>query len=303
MGGSTCKVAALIYLATLRGTIRNPFSDLSRYVRDATRYPPSHGILNPRKPELELYSSHPIFDRYLQTLYWKFSLIRIKFQNFISIYEITDNDSRLLRCNISFRLFNSKHLKLLSIDRSPKNMAKFSYSKTRPWLHRSSPTMIAATNTHTHIYTRARTNTGCVLAAVFPVQWRGGRKPVSRLSRYTRISSWEEPMLQERGGEGRGGALHRARDERTNERNETRGGRRGGGGRGGGEPVFERSWRKWWLIHHIYWPTLPSYRPHPRHPPSAATNCPVTTPRTGRTDGRTAGRPAGRCYHVIGATH
>lgn len=280
-------------LATLRGTIRNPFSDLSRYVRDATRYPPSHGILNPRKPELELYSSHPIFDRYLQTLYWKFSLIRIKFQNFISIYEITDNDSRLLRCNISFRLFNSKHLKLLSIDRSPKNMAKFSYSKTRPWLHRSSPTMIAATNTHTHIYTRARTNTGCVLAAVFPVQWRGGRKPVSRLSRYTRISSWEEPMLQERGGEGRGGALHRARDERTNERNEGR--EEGRGGKRRRRASFRTVLEK--VV--AYTPHLLTYITLVSPPPSTPTigrhklsryNAAHGT--DGRTDGWTAGRPA-----------
>lgn len=52
-------------------------------------------------------------------------------------------------------------------------------------------------------------------------------------------------MLQK---EGRGGALHRARDERTKR---GAGGRRAEGGGGGREPVFERSWRKWWLIPHL----------------------------------------------------
>lgn len=151
--------------------------------------------------------------------------------------------------------------------------------------------MIAATNTHTHIYARAQTQDAS-LPRFSP--FNGGEEgnpfrgcPVIR--GYPRERSPCSRREEERGGVVRYTA--RGMNERTNE---TRGGRRGGGGRGGGEPVFERSWRKWWLIHHIYWPTLPSYRPHPRHPPSAATNCPVTTPRTGRTDGRTAGRPAGR---------
>lgn len=93
--------------------------------------------------------------------------------------------------------------------------------------------------------------------------------------------SWEEPVLQK---EGRGGALHRARDERT-KRGREGGGRRVGEGE---ESQFSNGPGESGGLYHIYWPTLPSYRPHPRHPPSAATNCPVTTPRTGRP----AGRPA-----------
>lgn len=84
--------------------------------------------------------------------------------------------------------------------------------------------------------------------------------------------------------------------------NETRGGRKEGGREGGEqeESQFSNGPGESGGLYHIYWPTLPSFRPHPRHPPSAATNCPVTTPRTGRP---AAGRSTGRCYHVIGATH
>lgn len=88
-----------------------------------------------------------------------------------------------------------------SIDRPEKHSWQNSSIRDPTLTPSTLPTMIAATaHTHIHTRTRARTNTGCVLAAVFPVQWRGGRKPVSRLSRYTRIYRERSPCSRRRGG-------------------------------------------------------------------------------------------------------
>lgn len=133
-----------------------------------------------------------------------------------------------------------------SIDRPEKHSWQNSSIRDPTLTPSTLPTMIAAT-AHTYAHTHARAHKpGCVLAAVFPVQWRGGRKPVSRLSRYTRIYRERSPCSRRRGG------VVRYTARGMNERNEgwEEGGREGGG-RAGGEPVFERSWRKWWLIPHL----------------------------------------------------
>lgn len=145
--------------------------------------------------------------------------------------------------------------------------------ETRPWLHRtpSSPP---------YLHTRARAQDASLPRfSPFNGGEGRGRKPVSRLSRYTRIYPGEEP----------GGVVVRytaARDERTKRVRGEEGEQE--------ESQFSNGPGESGVAVHIYWPTLPSSRPHPRHPPSAATNCPVTTPRT------RSGRPV---HDVIGATH
>lgn len=99
-------------------------------------------------------------------------------------------------------------------------------------------------------------------------------------------------MLQERGGEGRGGALHRARDERTNERNEGR--EEGRGGKRRRRASFRTVLEK--VV--AYTPHLLTYITLVSPPPSTPTigrhklsryNAAHGT--DGRTDGWTAGRP------------
>lgn len=98
-------------------------------------------------------------------------------------------------------------------------------------------------------------------------------------------------MLQERGGEGRGGALHRARDERTNERNEGR--EEGGEGEEEEESQFSNgpgeSGGLYTTFTDLHYPRIaPTLDTHHRPPQIVPLQ---RRARDGRTDGWTAGRP------------
>lgn len=99
-------------------------------------------------------------------------------------------------------------------------------------------------------------------------------------------------MLQERGGEGRGGALHRARDERTNERNEGR--EEGGEGEEEEESQFSNgpgeSGGLYTTFTDLHYPRIaPTLDTHHRPPQIVPLQ---RRARDGRTDGRLDGRPA-----------
>lgn len=136
-------------------------------------------------------------------------------------------------------------------------------------------------HTHTHIHTRAHKHRMRPCRG-FPRSMEGRKETRFEVVPLYADISWEEPVLQK---EGRGGALHRARDERTKR---GAGGGRAEGGGGGREPVFERSWRKWWLIPHLL-----TYITLVSPPPSTPTIGRHKLSRYNAAYG-TAGRPAGR---------
>lgn len=152
--------------------------------------------------------------------------------------------------------------------------------------------MIAATNTHTHIHARAHKHRMRPCRG-FPRSMEGRKETrfeVVPLYADILVRGAHAPEGERRRGEGRGGALHRARDERTNE---TRGGRRGERGKRRRRASFRTVLEK--VV--AYTPHLLTYITLVSPPPS--------TPTIGRhklsrynaahgTDGRTAGRPAGR---------